>query len=88
MTDKSPVQQGIEHWQKQAASAKSPEFRYYAELFIGYLESLLPTEKEFAGKVWDAADAHADERQKYPYGKTSEWEHPSKQQLLDKYYKP
>lgn len=95
MTDKSPIQQAIELIQSFISDRAAPNDYEHGkqvayENVVDNLKSLLPTEKEFAGKVWDTA-ADSFSKHVHPEGpcdfdgkKHSE----DKQQFLNRYYKP
>lgn len=65
MQNKSPIQQAIENFKSHIGNLGS-ESDLALEVCVHYLESILPKEKEFVGKVWDAAISHHEQEERSP----------------------
>lgn len=84
MTQKTPLQETIEYWTQRLNEAPTLQVQAICKLFLEYLNVQLDKEKEFTGKVWDAAIKHqkADGWKQMEENKLPD----NKQQFIDKLY--
>lgn len=61
----TPIQQAIQTFKSQIGELNS-ESDHTLKVVIHHLESILPKEKEFVGKVWDAAISHHEQEERSP----------------------
>lgn len=67
--DKTPIQQAVDFWKErynEAREAGAFKTREAAGLFLDYLDALLPKEKEFVEKIWNAAISHHEQEERSP----------------------